>query len=139
MGTLTLATRLVGLLNGLDDVDGDRLPHVTNGETTKRGVLGVRLHAHGLAGHKLCNARITRLDELGVRLNDLTRPAIDLLDELSELASNVSSVAIKHWSVTSTDLTRVVKDDDLGVEGCGLLGGVVLGVRADVTTADILD
>jgi hypothetical protein len=33
----------------------------------------------------------------------------------------------------------VVHDDDLGLEGSGLLGGIVLGVTADVSTADILD
>jgi hypothetical protein len=51
----------------------------------------------------------------------------------------VGSVAIQDWCVSSTDLTRVVKDDDLGDEGSGLLGGVVLGVTADVTTSDVLD
>jgi len=33
----------------------------------------------------------------------------------------------------------VVEDDDLGEEVLGLLGGVVLGVGADVATADVLD
>ena len=139
MNTLTLATRLVGLLDGLDDADGDRLPHVTDSETTKRGVLVVRLHAHGLAGHELGNASIARLDELGARLDRLTSSAIDLLDELGELASNVGGVAVKYGRVASTDLTRVVEDDDLRGERRGLLGGVVLGVGGDVTTADILD
>ena len=44
---LTLATSLVGLLNGLDDTDGDGLPHVTDGETTERRILVVRLDALG--------------------------------------------------------------------------------------------
>lgn len=48
-------------------------------------------------------------------------------------------MAIEDGSVTSTDLTRVVEDDDLGVERSGLLGRVVLGVGGDVSTADILD
>lgn len=110
--------------------------------TAKRprgGVLVVRLHAHGLAGHKLGNAGITRLDELGRSLDRLAGTTVDLLDELSELAGNVGGVAIEDGSVAGTDLTRVVEDDDLGVEGRGLLGGVVLGVGSDVATADILD
>ena len=115
------------------------MPHVTDGETTKRGVLVVRLHAHGLAGHKLGNASIARLDELGARLDRLTGTAVDLLDELGELASNVGGVAVKNGGVASADLTGVVEDDDLGGEGRGLLGGVVLRVRGDVATADILD
>ena len=136
---LTLATRLVGLVDALDDTDSNGLPHVTDGETTKRGVLVVRLHAHGLAGHELGNASIARLDELGARLDRLTSSAIDLLDELGELASNVGGVAVKHRGVASTNLTGVVEDDNLGVERCSLLGGVVLGVGSDVTTTDILD
>ena len=137
---LTLATSgLVGLVDGLDDADGDGLPHVTDGETTERWVGVVLLDAHGLAGHKLGNAGITRLDELGGSLNGLAGTTIDLLDELGELASNVGGVAIENGGVASTDLTGVVKDDDLGVEGRSLLGGVVLGVRGDVATTDILD
>ena len=140
MSNSTFSSRsLFGLVNRLDDTDSNSLSHVTDGETTERWVFVVGFNTHGLRGNEFGNAGITRLDELGVSFDCLTRTTVNFLKELSELASNVSSVAIKHWSVTSTDLTRVVKDDDLGVEGCGLLGGVVLGVRADVTTADILD
>lgn len=39
-----LASGLVGLLDGLDDTDGNGLPHVTDGETTERRVLVVRLN-----------------------------------------------------------------------------------------------
>lgn len=123
----------------LDDTDGNGLPHVTDGETTKRRILVVGLNTHGLARDELDNARITRLDELGRRLHNLTRSAIDLLDELGELAGNVRGVAIEHWCVAGTDLTGVVENDDLGVERRSLLCGVVLGVRGDVATTDILD
>lgn len=134
----TLAT-LLSLVDGLDDADGDGLPHVTDSEATEWWVLVVRLDTHGLAGDELGNAGIAGLDELGARLDRLTCPAIDLLDQLGELASNVGGVAIEHRGVASANLTRVVKDDDLGVEAGSLLGGVVLGVGGDVATTDILD
>lgn len=51
----------------------------------------------------------------------------------------MGGVAIENGSVTGSDLAGVVEDDDLGVEGSGLLGGVVLGVTADVATANVLD
>jgi len=51
----------------------------------------------------------------------------------------VGGVTVKHWSVASTDLTGVVEDNDLSIEGSGLFGGVILGVRSDVATTDILD
>ena len=135
----TLSGGLVGLVDGLDDTDGNSLPHITDGETTKRGVLVVRLNAHRLAGNELDDGSITRLDKLGGSLNGFTSSAIDLLKELGELAGNVGSVAIEDGCVTSTDLTGVVEDDDLSVERGGLLGGVVLRVGADVSTTDILD
>lgn len=66
-------------------------------------------------------------------------PAIDLLKKLRELAGNVGSVAVQNGSVSSANLTGVVQDDDLGVEGSAARGGVVLGVTGNVTTADLLD
>lgn len=51
----------------------------------------------------------------------------------------MGSVAVEDGGVTSSDLTGVVEDDDLGVEGGSTLRGIVLGVTADVTTADFLD
>jgi hypothetical protein len=115
------------------------LTHVTDGETTKRRIVSVGFNAHRLGRNHLDDSRVTALDELGVVFELLTGTTIDLLDELSELTGNVSSVAIEDGSVTSTDLTRVVQDDNLSSERTSLLGGVVLGVRADVTTTDILD
>lgn len=51
----------------------------------------------------------------------------------------MGSVAIKNGSVTSTDLTGVVKNNDLSVERVAALRGVVLGVTGNVTSSDILD
>jgi hypothetical protein len=130
---------LVGLDDGLDDTDGNGLAHVTDGETTKRGVVGEGLNAHGLGGNHLDDGGVTRLDELGVGLGSLTGTAVDLLEELRELAGNVGGVAVEDGSVTGTNLTGVVQDNDLGVEGLGTLGGVGLGVTGNVATTDLLD
>ena len=58
--------------DGLDDADGDRLPHVSHGEAAERGEVGEGLHAHGLGGDQLHDAGITGLDELGVGLSGLS-------------------------------------------------------------------
>ena len=126
-------------LNLLDDTDGDGLSHITDSETSQRRVVSEGLNTHGLAGNHLDDGSVTRLDELGVVFDRLSGTTIDLLEELRELAGNVGSVAIQDWSVSSTDLTRVVKDDDLGVERIGTLGGVVLGVTSNVSTTNLLD
>jgi len=94
---------------------------------------------HGLTGDELDDGGITGLDEFGGSFNGFTCSAIDLLNELGELAGDVGSVAIEDRSVTSTNLTGVVEDDDLSVERSGLLGGIVLGVRGDISTTNILD
>lgn len=51
----------------------------------------------------------------------------------------MGGVAVENWGVTGTDLSWVVEDDDLGVEGLGTLWWVVLGVTSNVTTTDLLD
>ena len=139
MSIRTLATALVGLLHGLDDTDSDRLPHVTDGEATKRGVLSERLDAHGLRGNELDDGGITRLDKLGRLLDRFTRSTIDLLQKLRELARDMRSMAIEHGRIASANLTGVVKDNDLGIERGSLFGRVVLRVRGNVTAADFLD
>lgn len=138
LGNLT-GTLLVRLDDGLDDTDSDGLSHVTDGETTERRVVSEGLNAHRLGGNHLNNGSITRLDELGGGLNGLAGTAVNLLNKLGELAGDVGSVAIEDGCVTGTDLTRVVEDDDLGVEGVATLGGVVLGVTSNVATTDLLD
>lgn len=138
LGNLT-GTLLVRLSNRLDDTDSDGLSHVTDGETTERRVVSEGLNAHGLGGNHLDDGGVTRLDELGGGLNGLAGTAVNLLNKLGELAGDVGSVAIEDGCVTGTDLTGVVEDDDLGVEGVATLGGVVLGVTGNVTTTDLLD
>lgn len=138
-GLGNLAGTSSGLLDLLDDTDSDGLTHVTDGETTEGRVLSESLNAHGLGGNHLDDGSITRLDELGALLNGLTSTAVDLLQELRELAGDVGSVAIEDGGVTSTDLAGVVEDDDLGIERGGAHGGVVLGVTGNVATADFLD
>ena len=51
----------------------------------------------------------------------------------------MGGVTVQDWCVSSANLTRVVEDDDLGVERVASLGGIVLGVTADVTTSNFLD
>jgi hypothetical protein len=69
----------------------------------------------------------------------LSGASVNLLKELSELASDVSGVAIQDWCISSTDLTRVVEDNDLSIERLAALGRIILGVSAYVTTSDFLD
>ena len=57
----------------------------------------------------------------------------------THLASNVSCVTIKDRAVSIADLTRVVKNDNLGSEICDSRCWLVLGVGGDVSSLDVLD
>merc|ERR1719452_5839 len=65
--------------------------------------------------------------------------AVNLLLDLGKLACNVSGVTIEDGAVTVGDLSGVVEDDDLGGEVRHTGGGLVLGVRGDVSSLDVLD
>lgn len=119
------------------------MSHITDSETSKRSVISESLNTHGLGRLHGDDGSITRLDDqllvISLLLKSLTSTTIDLLVDGLELASNVGSVAIQDWSISVRDLTRVVEDDNLGIEGLGTLWRIVLGVTSNVTTTDFLD
>ena len=100
---------------------------------------GCRASTAHLGRDKLNDAGITGLDAFGGLFHRLTSSAIDLLKELGELASDVGGVTIQNGCIASSDLTGVVENDDLGVEGRSLLGWIILRVGGDVATTDIFD
>ena len=51
----------------------------------------------------------------------------------------MSSTTIQDEGTARTDLIRTVENDDPGVARSGLLGRVILRVRADVSVANIFD
>ena len=125
------------LLDFLDDTDSDGLLHVTDSETTEGLVVGELLNDHGLLGDELNHSGIAGLDVVGLLLHNLTGTLVDLGADLGELAGNVRSVAIEDGSISVSDLTGMVEDDDLSAEHGSVLGGVPLGVGGDVATLDV--
>lgn len=95
--------------------------------------------AEGLGGNEGDESGISVLDELGVLFLRLTSSSVNLVVDGFELASNMSSVAIENGGVSVLDLTGVVHDDDLRVERSNFFSGIVLGIRSDVSSSDILD
>lgn len=134
-----LAARRVSLLHGFDDADSDSLLHVTDGEAAEGLVLLEGFHTHLLGGYELDDAGVAALDELGAAFEALARTAVKLLLNLLELAGDVGSVAIQHRRITSMDLSGVVHDDDLCLEGLGHPGWVILGIPTNEATLDLLD
>jgi len=139
LGRFSGLTLNLHLVDGFDDTDGNGLSHISDGESSKWGVLAESFDAHWLTWFEFDNGGITGLDFAWIVFNFLTGSSIDLLFHFVESASDVGGVAIEDWSVAFLDFTWVVQDDDLSVEGSGLFGGVVFGVRADVTSSDVFD
>lgn len=50
----------------------------------------------------------------------------------------MGSVAINDWGVTILDLTGMVHDDDLSLEGLNLFAWVVLGITGHIASLDVL-
>ena len=71
LGGLGDLAGLLALLNTLDDTDGDGLTHITDGKTSKRGVVSESLNAHWLRWNHLYDSGITRLDEFGGIFNPI--------------------------------------------------------------------
>jgi len=125
--------------DGFDDTNGNRLPHVTDGEAAQRRIFGERLHAHGLGWGHFDDGGITVLDAFGEGFQFFAGTTIALLEDLVKFAGDVGGVAIHDWRISVLDFTRMIENDDLGIEVLALFGGVVLGVGSDVATTDFLD
>jgi len=57
-----------------------------------------------------------------------TSSLVDLGEDLVESAGNMGSMAIEDWGVSGLDLSWMVKDNNLGVEGRSVQSWVILGV-----------
>ena len=115
------------------------MSHVSDGETTKWGILREDLNDHLFLWDKFNHSGITSLDVLGLVFSALTGTFVDLGTDLLELAGNVSSVAIENWGISVLDLTWVVQDNNLSNEHFSVLCRVILGVGGDITSLDVLD
>jgi hypothetical protein len=130
---------LLSLIDALDDTNSDSLSHIPDGESSKGRIISESLDAHGLGRNHLDNSRISRLDKFRSIFNFLARSSIDFLEKFSEFTRNMRSVTIEDWSVSSTNLTRVIQHDDLSVERFATLGRIILGITADIPSSDFLD
>jgi len=136
-GDLARASLLLG--DGLDDTDGDRLPHVTDGEATERRVVGESLDRHGLGGSHFHDGRVTVLDRFGEGFQLFAGTTIAFLEDLFEFAGDVSGVAIHDRRISILNFSWVVENDDLGIEVLALLSWIVLGVGCNIATTDFFD
>lgn len=51
----------------------------------------------------------------------------------------MGSVAIKHWGISVVDLTWVVHDNNLSLEGGNFFWWIILEITGNTTSSDILD
>merc|ERR1711962_163857 len=112
LGDLAGGSFLLG--DGLDDADGNRLPHVTDGEPAERRVSGEWFHGHGFGRSHLDDGGITVLDGSRVVQDDDLR--VEVLALLGRVILGVRG------DVATTDF----------------LDGDVLDVEADVVAGQSL-
>jgi len=125
--------------DGFDDADGDRLPHVADGEATQRRVVGESFDGHGFGGAHLDDGGVSVLDGFGESFQFFARSTIASLEDLFEFARDMSGMAIHDGRIPILDRSRVVQNDDLGVEVLALFGRVVLRVGSDISSANFFD
>jgi len=82
---------------------------------------------------------LTSLDEFGELFKDLTSSSVNRRNNFFEFDGNVASVAIQDRAVTALDLSGVVQDDDLSLEVRDFSSWIILGIRANISSSDILD
>jgi hypothetical protein len=130
---------LIKLLALFDDTDGDGLFHVSNGESSERGILTENFNTHRFGGYHSDHTGHTGLHKLGEFFQNLTSSSVNGRKDFFEFDGNMAGMAIQDGGITRLDLTGMVKNDDLSSKVLNFLCGVVLGIRADVTSPDVLD
>ncbi|OWK13046.1 hypothetical protein Celaphus_00014265 [Cervus elaphus hippelaphus] len=74
-----------------------------------------------------------------IALGEIIRTTINLLLQLSKLASNVSCVKIQHRCISSTDLAWMVQNNPLSCEASSFHGWITFAVTSHIATTDIFD
>uniref|UniRef100_A0A3Q2H4I6 Uncharacterized protein n=1 Tax=Equus caballus TaxID=9796 RepID=A0A3Q2H4I6_HORSE len=134
-----LASSSCFLVHCFDDTHSNRLSHVTNSKTAQRRIVRKALNTHGLARNHINDGSITRFQEFGAIFQLLSRTTINLLLQLSKLASNVSCVTIQHRCIPSTDLAWMVQDNHLSYEASCFHWWIIFAVTSHIATANIFD
>ena len=127
------------LFYGLDDTDSDGLLHVSNGESSEGGIFSENFNTHGFHGDELDHTSFSGLDTFGELFNDLTRSSVDLGLDFSELTGDVGSMAIEDGGISVVDFSGVVHDDNLSDEADGFTGGVILGIRTNISSLEFFN
>lgn len=89
-------------------IENCSLKQAFRSKLTQWWVIGEALHTHGFSRVHVHDGSVSTLEELGIVFKLLPWATVNLLLKLRKLASDVRSVAIQHWGITSPDLTRVV-------------------------------
>jgi hypothetical protein len=113
------------------------LLHVSDSESTKWWEFVESFDDHHLGWGHSDDSSISGFDEFWEFFSNLTSSFVHLVFNFGEFASNMASMAIEDWRVTVHDLTWMVHDDNLSLEGVSVLGWLSLGVGGDETSLNI--
>uniref|UniRef100_A0A4W2DQD4 Uncharacterized protein n=1 Tax=Bos indicus x Bos taurus TaxID=30522 RepID=A0A4W2DQD4_BOBOX len=134
-----LASSSCLLVHCFDDTHSDCLSHVTHSKTAQGRIIREALDTHGLARNHINDGSVTRFQEFRAIFQLFPRTTINLLLQLSKLASNVSCVTIQHRCISSTDLAWMVQNNHLSCEASSFHGWIIFAVTSHIATTDIFD
>uniref|UniRef100_A0A4W2FZC4 Uncharacterized protein n=1 Tax=Bos indicus x Bos taurus TaxID=30522 RepID=A0A4W2FZC4_BOBOX len=97
------------------------------------------LDTHRLARNHINDGSVTRFQEFRAIFQLFPRTMINLLFQLSKLASNVSCLTIQHRCISSTDLAWMVQNNHLSCEASSFHGWIIFAVTSHIATTDIFD
>uniref|UniRef100_A0A8B9XBD1 Uncharacterized protein n=1 Tax=Bos mutus grunniens TaxID=30521 RepID=A0A8B9XBD1_BOSMU len=114
------------------------ISHVKHSKTALERIVREGLDTHGLSRNHINNGSNTRFQEFRATFQLFPR-TINLLLQLSKLASNVSWVTIQHRCMSSTDLAWMVQNNHLSCEASCFHWWVLFAVTSHIATTNIFD
>lgn len=123
----------------LDDSNSDCVLVVTNGKPTKWWEIAEALDSQRFGRNHSNQSTISLLQCHWVLLENFAGSSVLSVEELSKLAGGVRGVTIDDWGVAEGDVAWMVHDNHLCDEGLNLLRGLILGIRGNVATMNVVN
>ena len=119
--------------------NSDSLFHISYCESSERRIFRENFNTHGFSRNHINQTGLSSLDKFGKFFNYFTSSSVNRRKDFFKFDGNVTGVTIQDRAITTLDLTRVIKDDNLCCEVRNFRCRVILGIRTNISSSDILD
>jgi hypothetical protein len=108
--------------------------HVSYGESSKWSVFFVWFNTHWFGWSDKVLTAVTCLDLGWVFFYNFEGSFVNFLHDIFEFTSNMSGMAIKYWSISVSDLTRMTKDNNLSFKGFSFSSWMVVSIGGNLSS-----